>query len=489
MCNIYKAKRFLTILAGIVFMIAGCKKNDPSPNSPTQNPTGTNNAPGQFTLSLEASSWDTAKIVWTKAIDPDNDSVVYKIYLNDTLKIQGFNGLNYTFRNLNELTTYNVKIVAVDNKLNETTSRISFTTNKYWLKFMRKVEYGPITGYSVQKTGQMVKANDGGYIIVGESQLGDPPYGIINLFTMKIDSLGNKIWQQRYNYRAGIIMNVRIINYNNGYIICGDEDLLRIDNNGNIVWHQTITLDLEQMRGISAGTDGSIFVVGNASTGFGNVVATLGKYDQNGNLIWKKTFSRTTREELYDIKVDSNNKLIVIGTTKGTNADFWVLKLNLDGSIIWEKTFPGQGYALPQAIINTREGNYVFTGFVGETLPVSFYLQMIDQNGNNKWIFYERFNTLWAFSVAETNDNSLIIAGGDKQINSAYFALCKFDKNGTKLWEKFANESNTFLNNKTVIPTSDGGYIINTQKSRAYNAIPETDWIYIFKTDDKGEFK
>jgi hypothetical protein len=66
--------------------------------------------------------------------------------------------------------------------------------------------------------------------------------------------------------------------------------------------------------------------------------------------------------------------------------------------------------------------------------------------------------------------------------------MYKFDKAGNKLWEKLYPEFATYIFNKTVIPTNDGGYIINAQKSKAYNNYLETDQIYIFKTNDIGEF-
>ncbi|MEO5947772.1 MAG: fibronectin type III domain-containing protein [Chitinophagaceae bacterium] len=481
-------KVFTIMMLATLFVFNSCKKNDIPPTSP---PTINNNPPGSFTIALQASSWDTAKINWTKAIDPDNDSVSYMIYLNDTLKVQNFNDLSYTFRNLNEITSYNIKVVAIDTKLKETISSISITTKKYWLKFLKKVEYGSITGYSHQRTGQMIKANDGGYIIVGNSQLGDWPYGVINMFTMKVDSLGNKIWQRRYDYNAGNISNAKIVSYNNGYIICGDENLMRIDNNGNLVWHKTITLPYELFTGIGAGSDGTIYSLGYAPNGLGSgvVIATMGKYDQFGNLIWKKTFSRTTREEFYDIKIFSDNEVIVLGRTKEPDADFWVLKLNSEGSIIWEKTYHDQEYAFPENIIRTSEGDYVFTGFSLGAYDIPYlYLQKIDANGNNKWTYQVSADKTKGYSVAETNDNSLIVTGGFQLTYGYEASLYKFDKNGNKIWGKLYGEFSTYLINKSVIPTSDGGYIINSQKSKAYNASSETDQIYIFKTDDKGEF-
>jgi hypothetical protein len=113
---------------------------------------------------------------------------------------------------------------------------------------------------------------------------------------------------------------------------------------------------------------------------------------------------------------------------------------------------------------------------------------MIDPAGNNMWTYSVNDNNTKAYSVAETNDNSLIVTGGYQLTYSAQSALYKFDKNGNKLWGKLYAEFATYLFNKTVIPTSDGGYIINTQKAKANNTSPETDQIYIFKTDDKGEF-
>jgi hypothetical protein len=115
---------------------------------------------------------------------------------------------------------------------------------------------------------------------------------------------------------------------------------------------------------------------------------------------------------------------------------------------------------------------------------------MIDSNGNNIWSYYSPDNLTKAYSISETNDNSLIVAGGylDLLNNVSLSALYKFDKQGHQIWEMLYPEAETFLFNKTVIPTSDGGYITNCQKSKPYNVGGETDQIYIIKTNDIGEF-
>ena len=478
-------KSFSTILVAVIFVLASCKKNTIAVN-PT-NSTINNNPPGAFTITISDYSSDTAKINWTRAVDPDNDSVTYKIYLNDTLKAQDLKELNYTFRNLAELKSYDVKVVAVDSKLKETPSSMNFTTKKYWLKFFQKLEYGSISGYSSQGCGRMIKSNDGGYVIIGKTELLNS--NIIKFVVIKIDSLGNENWKKYYDYDTRNSDFLRITSTTNGYVLSAANQIIKIDNNGNLLW-QKDSADSSLIKGTATDDFGNIYTVGNVyNTALYKVEASFCKYNQHGEHLWSKNISYSVRDEFIDIKVIDNNDLIILGATGDPDADFLVVKSDSEGNIFWHKIYPDNGYAFPENIIRTSEGNFVFTGFsLGAYVIPYFYLQMIDPNGNNLWNYYVNDNNTKGYSVAETNDNNLIITGGYQLTYTAQSALYKFDKNGNKLWEKLYAEFNTQLFNKTVIPTSDGGYIINVQKSKAYNTPPETDQIYIFKTDDKGEF-
>jgi hypothetical protein len=477
----------------IVFVFTSCKKNRPVSDTITPPPPVIgNNPPGQFSVSLIASSSDTATINWTKAVDPDNDSVTYKVYLNDTLKADSYKTFSYTFRSLKELISYNAKVVAADSKGNQTSSVLSFTTKKYWLKFLKAIDYGISSQYTSKKCGEMTKANDGGYIIVGDVELADWPTPPFKMCAIKIDSLGNKIWEKRYDYTVANSFEIRIASFSNGYIICGGDNIIRINNNGDLVWRQTTGNQQQTISAIVVNTDHTFYAAGlvASDSANGNIdEALLAKFDENGNLLWKKTYSPTTRDEIHDIKI-YNNELIALCVTDDAHPHFRVLKLALDGTILWDKEYPSPwGYVFPTNIIKTREGNFVFCGFFQGIAYVPYmYLAMIDNNGNSLWTYYSNDNNTRANSVAETNDNNLIVTGGYQFTYSAQSALYKFAKNGNTLWYKLYEEFATTFLNKTVIPTSDGGYIMNSQKSKAYNDPGETDQIYIFKTDDKGEF-
>jgi hypothetical protein len=44
------------------------------------------------------------------------------------------------------------------------------------------------------------------------------------------------------------------------------------------------------------------------------------------------------------------------------NADYWVVKLNADGSKTWDKTLGSTGYDLLTSLQQTKDGGYILAG-------------------------------------------------------------------------------------------------------------------------------
>lgn len=484
----------------LIILFFSCKKS-PSDEGVITPPT--NNAPGNFKIQIVSTSWDSAKVSWTQSIDPDNDSVRYKVYLNDSLWNSNYMGLQYTFKKLQETKLYTVRVVAYDTKNKETSDTTSFTTPKYWIKFFKKIEYGVINGYSSQRTGKMIKSNNNkDYVMTGWTELASAASRQVSFFALKMDSLGNEIWKKYYQYPIST-QDLKITNCSNGYLIVGGKNLLRIDENGLLQWQKTTTDDLS---GVCVNSIGEIYTVGEIQTwsapdsvGLNRIEATMSKYDPNGNLIWFKRHSPTIYDGFNDILLVSDNELMVLGYTdhnpttslgsaKEPVVNFWVVKFDGNGSINWNKSYYNKDYAFPKTIIKTRDGNFVFTGFHSAYSGNYLWLQMIDANGVSIWNYSDNSNHTKAYSIAETGDNSLVVAGCYDHSYSGSFSLYKFTKTGSKIWEKLYQEIGTYITNKTVIPTSDGGYFLGAQRFKAYHNAGETDQIYIFKTDDKGNW-
>ena len=126
-------KRFyLTSL--LLLIIISCSKDD-SKNDIIEDEEEevVNLAPNDFSVDINDVSDDSAIISWEQATDPENDSVTYSIYLNQTLIVEGISELTFQLTDLSELTEYTGKVIAIDSNNNQTWVTFTFQTNKYYL--------------------------------------------------------------------------------------------------------------------------------------------------------------------------------------------------------------------------------------------------------------------------------------------------------------------------------------------------------------------
>lgn len=91
----------------------------------------------------------------------------------------------------------------------------------------------------------------------------------------------------------------------------------------------------------------------------------------NGNLLWTRSFGGSEIDIGYAVTKANDGNYIMVGDTRSDdkdvsnplgNADSWAVKFNDDGDIIWEKTFGGTEFESARNIIPLASGNYLITG-------------------------------------------------------------------------------------------------------------------------------
>jgi hypothetical protein len=95
-----------------LFLLAILFFNCSSEDDGNENPN--NIDPGPFSVTILETRMDGASIEWTEAIDIDDDTVTYTIYLNDQLISTGGISLSYNFTGLDPETLYDGYILADD---------------------------------------------------------------------------------------------------------------------------------------------------------------------------------------------------------------------------------------------------------------------------------------------------------------------------------------------------------------------------------------
>ena len=86
------------------------------------------------------------------------------------------------------------------------------------------------------------------------------------------------------------------------------------------------------------------------------------KLDSDGSVAWQKTYGGSNDDYAYAIQQTSDGGYILTGATASFGMDLWVLKLNSDGSVAWQKTYVGSGVDYAQSIQQTSDGGYIVAG-------------------------------------------------------------------------------------------------------------------------------
>jgi hypothetical protein len=89
------------------------------------------------------------------------------------------------------------------------------------------------------------------------------------------------------------------------------------------------------------------------------------KLNSNGFIEWQKAYGGLERDEAYSIQQTDDDGYIVAGASRSFDAgysDYWLLKLSSDCSIEWEKTYGGADNDVAHSVQQTNDGGFVVAG-------------------------------------------------------------------------------------------------------------------------------
>lgn len=198
------------------------------------------------------------------------------------------------------------------------------------------------------------------------------------------------------------------------------------------------------------------------------------KTDSLGQIVWEKTFSYLLNNYAFSIDSYSNGNFVVGGITDPTTAfsetDGYLAKLDSLGNLIWQKKI---GTTEDDAGILVRisedENNLFIKQSIDTLVNVGDemepdYVGKLDNNGNFIWRTF--FNGPYKQDVIGIREmeNKSIIAIGIKDVDDLGKGrgfICKLDSNGVKLWER-TYYSRTDRDNyfTDVAKVADGGFIL-----------------------------
>lgn len=355
---------------------------------------------------------------------------------------------------------------STDGTLSDKTTSV----NDYWLlKFDEEGElsWSKTYGGSKDDRGQQVlQTSDGGYAITGYAMSDDidasANQGFHDNWVLKLDALGGIEWEKSFGFSGHDHSYDIIETSDGGFFVAGFLDITAAMEDGNYskgnlltrhgvgeFWGTKLTATGEiEWRSYFGGTNNDrayavveTFDRGYILTGFSesddfDISETRGSYDfwvvkinQQGELVWEKTFGGSGIDIAYDISKTMDGSYVIVGNTNSSDKDIsvnygindvWLIKIDENGTMLWEKTFGGSEYDGARSVKLSKEGGFIITG---NSKSSDFHASR-NKGENDMWVVKTdaEGNLLWqnsyggsdldyAFDGIECDNNGLLIVG------------------------------------------------------------------------------
>lgn len=354
----------------------------------------------------------------------------------------------------------------------------------------------------LSQTLRLTSPNGGEKLVVGENTIitweGISPSENVSL-EYSIDK-GNT-WKLITNKAAGLQYK-----WNNIPNETSNECLIRVKynycyydtiiNSAPIIeWQKTFGGDGDDFaHSIQQTYDGGYIIAGSTTTiNNGDVTENKGKSDfwvmkltWDGRIEWQKTYGGSSFDNAYSIQQTFDKGYIIVGSTEsndGDVADFkgfrdnWVVKLNENGYIEWQKTLGGSDFDGAYSVEQTTDSGFIVAGYIhsnnGDIIDfkgaVDIWILKLSSSGSIEWQkSFGGTDTETPYCIRQTIDKGYIIVGDtysfDGDINNnikgtADFWIIKIDSMGIIEWQKTLGGGDWEEAN-SVQQTKDGGYIV-----------------------------
>jgi hypothetical protein len=321
---------------------------------------------------------------------------------------------------------------------------------------------------------------------------------------IKLNQDGNILWEKAY----GTSMNERFHSIqetsDNNLIITGIYNdissfwVMKCSQNGDILWEKRFGgIDEDESLWIDETADGGYCVAGRSNSfGTGNGDAIVLKFTSNGNISWIRLYWGSENdgyEEARVIRASDDGTMVFGGNTfsyGAGNSDFWVVKLDGTGRVLWGKTYGMTGEERLCSLTQTLDNGFIITGLSKSLDAVdtpedewSYWIIKIDAEGHIQWekaIICRALTGKWTdyFNAAdETEEGRYVVAistPGSGE-GSSDIRVLKFDAEGSVLWQKaYGGAENDHV--WAVREAKDGGYIA-VGKTCSFDVEKADSWI------------
>lgn len=348
-----------------------------------------------------------------------------------------------------------------------------------------------------------------------------PARGDLDFWLMKIDNdSGEIIWDEYFGGTGFDLLDVAFETTDNGYILAGysesntsrdktedsrggdDYWIIKLDQNRNIIWQKTYGgMDNDRLTTIVETPNGGFLIGGNSTSSDTGDKSELSRgltdiwllyLNPDGTIIWEKTLGGSLNDFVDTVLNTTDGNFLIAGSSSsdvggdktdnsnGNGEDYWIIKLDISGNIVWQRTIGGNQTDVLNHAININGTDQFLLGGTSNS-PISgdksepslfedAWMVRINNSGNIVW---EKTigtdGTEWLAGVGGASDGGFFLGvmsngeinGPKSEINRGdrdYWGV-KVNSLGEIEWEKTLGGSSSDTP-QYVLQSPDKGYVI-----------------------------
>jgi hypothetical protein len=159
---------------------------------------------------------------------------------------------------------------------------------------------------------------------------------------------------------------------------------------------------------------------------------------------WIRTFEGPNYGAFFDIVLTQDGSILAVGATNHLHmppysGDVLIMKLTLDGDVLFEQTWGGEGYEQAEAVVPAGDGGYYIFGETDSYGAGSrdFFLLKITREGVEEWFkTYGGTGREWPYGMLQLANGELLIYGfTETSAGGRDEYAIRLAQDGSILWE------------------------------------------------------
>lgn len=305
---------------------------------------------------------------------------------------------------------------------------------------------------------------DYGFILAGSSlskktgNKTEDNRGDLDYWVWKMDEKGDLDWQKSLGGSGQDLLKAVVLTNEGGFLLAGfsnsnegldkkensrgqsDFWIIKLNAKGGEEWQKTIGgSGQDDLTAVVRTRDGG-FVVGGSSASnvsgekttphYGGLDYWVMKLDKDGKIVWQQSFGGKYNDELRSIALTEDGGFLLGGSSNSPESgnktqkhlgesDYWIIKLDKDGNEQWQKIIGSTGDDQLYAIHTTKDGHYLLAG--NSNSEPGNDKRSSNDNGTDFWVVKldkDNKDILWqeTYNIAKVDILTSVVENDDSTI-------------------------------------------------------------------------